>query len=298
MWIMQARTRSSVVFCLGVAILAAAFHAQSTAGDDFSTVEPPLANAPAADAPVAANRSSTASRTALQIALDGAPDTLKGLDGLIAPSGGLVGEDARALGLGLASRSEAMGPEERFGVALGADASPASLVSAFASRQQFGPQVETDGRKPLNMSLSVAASVIPRALDFGFAQRTSVVDDDSGQFFTRGAEVRLGQRLEGLVSEHGGATWDRPSWYLYAASEGQALTWTPADPQAGARGSVALQDRVEIGDVQAGVTIEAAGMQGSIAYLEREVSNGRIGSADRTRSETERYVGATFTVRR
>jgi hypothetical protein len=295
MWFMQARTRTALVFCLGIAMMAAAFQA-STAETDGSVVETAPAD-PAA--PIATNLGAAAKPSPLQVALGKAPDTLEGLDSLIEVPSTYQGADARALSLGLSSQAEALGPNERFGIELTAADSGASLTSAFVSRQQFGPQLQADGgRKPLNMSLSVAASVIPRALDFGFAQRTSVVDGDGGQFLSRGTEVRLGQRLEGLVSDKGSATWDKPSWYFFAASDDQALAWTPADASAGTRGSLALQDRVDIGDVQAGVTIEAAGVQGSIAYLERETSNGRIGSADRTRSETERYVGATLTVRR
>jgi len=87
-----------------------------------------------------------------------------------------------------------------------------------------------------------------------------------------------------------------PTWYLFAASEDEALIWRPGmQNEFGASDSgFALQDRVEIGDMQAGVTYEANGWQTSLAYVEREISTQ---SGSRSYSEDQRFVGLTVTMR-
>jgi len=137
--------------------------------------------------------------------------------------------------------------------------------------------------------VALAAATSPGGLDVGFAQRTSLESSASGERVARGAEVRIGRRLRGVVAEFEQPTWDRPSWYFFAASDGQALTWTPATAN-GAR-DVRLQDRVTIGDMQAGITIQASGLQASLTYLEREVSNAQ-------RTDKQSFAGLAITLRR
>jgi hypothetical protein len=129
----------------------------------------------------------------------------------------------------------------------------------------------------------------PSGFDVGIAQRASLSAGDSGEAVARGAELRVGRRLKGLVADFEQPTWDRPAWYLFAASDGQALTWTPASGN-GAR-DIRLQDRVTIGDLQAGLTIQASGLQASLTYLEREVSNAQ-------RTDKQSFTGIALTMRR
>lgn len=93
---------------------------------------------------------------------------------------------------------------------------------------------------------------------------------------------------------------DAPSatsrWYLFAASEDEALIWAPGSrSEFGASdGGFALQDRVEIGDMQAGVTYERDGWQASLAYVQREIS---VRTGARTVSQDEDFTGVTLTMR-
>lgn len=112
---------------------------------------------------------------------------------------------------------------------------------------------------------------------------------------TRSTELRLGDGL-GDLKRRNSSSFSHPIWYVFAASDDEALTWAPGARSAfgGAASGVSLQDRVEIGDMQAGVTIEMGRVQASLAYVEREVST-RIGS--HSISQDESFTGVTLTMR-
>jgi hypothetical protein len=84
---------------------------------------------------------------------------------------------------------------------------------------------------------------------------------------------------------------------MFVASDDEALTWQPGvRSEFGGQGaSLALQDRVEVGDLSAGVTYERNGVQASLAYVEREES-ARIGQQNF--SQDESFTGVTVTMRR
>ncbi|MGH6951545.1 MAG: hypothetical protein ACREH4_11760 [Vitreimonas sp.] len=131
-------------------------------------------------------------------------------------------------------------------------------------------------------------------IDVTFAQRAGVGFNRQGDVErrSRASELRLGRGL--------GMRRDEPSreprWYIFAASEDEALTWGPPSRTefGGAGSSFSVEDRVEIGDIQAGITYERDGWQASFAYVEREVS-ARTGS--RTISHDQDFTGITFTMR-
>lgn len=107
-----------------------------------------------------------------------------------------------------------------------------------------------------------------------------------------GAEVRIGQDLD----RRGKAT-KNSKVYLFAGADGEALVWDVRRiGSAGlTNGLVTLQDRVTVGDVQAGVAWESPAGQMSISYIEREYEyrNGAI-----SRSGEEDFVALTLTWRR
>ncbi|MEZ5994831.1 MAG: hypothetical protein R3C25_03680 [Hyphomonadaceae bacterium] len=135
----------------------------------------------------------------------------------------------------------------------------------------------------------------PRGIDVSFAQRGGVSFSDEGdiQRQSRASELRLGRGLRGMTRNQPSI---EPSWYLFAASEDEALVWQPGarNEFGGASSSFALQDRVEIGDMQAGVTYEFRGVQASLAYVEREFS---VRSGGRGFHQQENFTGITLTMR-
>ena len=167
--------------------------------------------------------------------------------------------------------------EPSYGLTASLDRAAPTSISAGAGDYEPGFSGE--------VSAATASAV---GLDIGFAQRASLQSDAFGERTTRGAEVRIGRRLRGLVTEFEQPTWDRPAWYFFAASDGQALTWTP---NSASSRPLRVQDRVTIGDIQAGLSIQASGLQASLTYLQREVSNAQ-------RSDIQHFAGISLTLRR
>lgn len=100
------------------------------------------------------------------------------------------------------------------------------------------------------------------ALDFGIRPRAAFSFGPDGTAAGAGAEVRLGQYL-------GGATDQRPSWYVFAGAERSALLY---DPRAGfnMRDAMSLQPYAVVGDAQAGVAMSFGSADLSLAYVRRE----------------------------
>lgn len=166
----------------------------------------------------------------------------------------------------------------------------------FRERNQpvgVAPLAHDDSERRVEFAITAPGRVTGLGVDVGVAPRASFAVDDDGRLSRAGAgaEVRIGQRLEGLVDRWEPPTWDAPAWYFFAASDGQALAWSPerAANVPGARGDgLRWQDRVEVGDFQAGVSLEAGGLQASLSYVQRDVSS-PYGSAD------ENFAGVTVT---
>lgn len=130
-------------------------------------------------------------------------------------------------------------------------------------------------------------------VDVALAPRAAFSTNEDGDIASArtGIEARIGQNLARMVRPWQAPTWDAPTWYFFAASDGQALTWAPDGAIPGRTNGLRLQDRVEIGDMQAGVSWEAGGLQTSFSYVQRDVS-GVGGSAE------ENFAGVTVTLRR
>jgi hypothetical protein len=161
--------------------------------------------------------------------------------------------------------------------------------------QRFAPAAGHDrGEQPRRVELELAAGGGDSPLDVSIAQRASLGADANGDLARQGAgsELRIGR---GLVQERDSAR--GRSVYVFVASDDEALTWQPgARSEFGGQGaSLAMQDRVEVGDLSAGVTYERNGVQASLAYVEREEST-RVGR--QSFSQDESFTGVTVTMRR
>lgn len=139
---------------------------------------------------------------------------------------------------------------------------------------------------PRRLELALAAN--SGALDISVAQRAAVGADADGDLNLSGrsSEFRVGR---GLVQQPNGES-RRAALYMFVASDNEALTWRP-----GAGSALALESRSEIGDHSAGVTYQRAGMQASLAYVERESS---IQVGRESFSQDESFAGITLTMQR
>ncbi|MEZ5994830.1 MAG: hypothetical protein R3C25_03675 [Hyphomonadaceae bacterium] len=161
-----------------------------------------------------------------------------------------------------------------------------------AARRFAEPQPTSDAVGPRRVEVEVAAG--EENLGVSFAQRATLGGGDGGMNRQgQGSELRVGRGLvRARNAGDGGA-----STYVFVASEDEALTWQPGSRNefGGQGASLALQDRVEVGDLSAGVTYERDGIQASLAYVERQQSTvvGNQGF-----SQDERFAGVTLTMRR
>jgi hypothetical protein len=188
-------------------------------------------------------------------------------------------------GVDLADPSEAF--SNRFQLSLGGG-SP----SRFASLAPAEPSARSN--RGADYEFEIVTSGMS-GIDVSFAQRGGVGFNRQGDIErqSRASELRLGRGLREAPDNERSAT---PTWYFFAASEDEALTWRPGQrTEFGSSGSsFALQDTVEIGDMQAGITYEVHGIQASLAYVEREFS---VRSGSQSFTQEENFAGLTITMR-
>lgn len=127
-------------------------------------------------------------------------------------------------------------------------------------------------------------------LDVGLAPRFSFVENGDLTSRRVGGEVRMGTSL-GIIGDKLGTP---EGWYIFAGADGEALVWD-AQGLTPNLNDMALTDKVTVGDLQAGVSVQRAGGELSLSYIHREVRY-----ADRNGSiETkEDFAGLSFTMRR
>jgi len=138
------------------------------------------------------------------------------------------------------------------------------LAPPPALGDSLGPSVALTS-KPLEISM---ATPLPNSgLDVGFAKRGVSSQTRSGYVSGGGAEVRIGR---GLVQSGSDAV-DHHGWYLFAASDGRALTWTPNNDPASADRGLRVENSVKIGDLQAGFAMSSGRMRTSLSVVKRSV---------------------------
>jgi hypothetical protein len=136
-------------------------------------------------------------------------------------------------------------------------------------------------------------------VDIALAHRTALSVDRNGDIgrTSSGAEVRVGSNLARLVRPWDVAAGEQSSWYIFLASDGQALTWTPETAALVGQRGLRLQDRVTIGDTQIGIGYDFGRMQASLGYTQREITYDRARGQDGL-DEREDFIGLMFSIRR
>lgn len=168
-------------------------------------------------------------------------------------------------------------------------------VDGNATRRFDNLSTAHDDEGPRRVEVELAAGGRNSLIDISIAQRASLGANSDGEVDRTGSgsELRVGR---GLVDRRESDGANR-SVYMFVASEDEALTWQPGvrSDFGGQGSSVSLQDRVEVGDLAAGVTYERNGVQTSLAYVEREEST-RVGR--KNYSQDQSFTGVTVTMRR
>jgi hypothetical protein len=128
-------------------------------------------------------------------------------------------------------------------------------------------------------------------MDLSLSPRVSFDTRGDVKTTRAGAEVRVGANLD-LRGQNA----RNSNWYFFAGADGEAVVW---DVQRAGNsltdGQFTLQDKVTVGDVQAGIGFESPAGHMSLSYINREYEyrNGEI-----ARSGEEDFVAVTLTWRR
>jgi hypothetical protein len=106
-----------------------------------------------------------------------------------------------------------------------------------------------------------------QGLDIVLTPRASVRFDDESSSAVVGALVRIGDDLRedsDLKSN---------TWYMFAGADAEAVTYSPNSMRRITNGEFHLQDRIIVGDAQAGVGYRIGDADLSLGYFRREVTS-------------------------
>ncbi|MEO0607958.1 MAG: hypothetical protein AAFY82_06985 [Pseudomonadota bacterium] len=163
-------------------------------------------------------------------------------------------------------------------------------LAATRTSASLSPVPREQKQLSAELSFSAPSEQTGFGFDVGIAPRVEIIRD--GQYASRrfGGEVRIGQNFD-KRGENGPAS----AWYLFAGADGEALVWEPDQTGSVTGGEMALHDKVTVGDIQAGVSIQRGLGQLSFSYIRREVE---YHERNLSGSENEDFAGVTFTLKR
>lgn len=153
-------------------------------------------------------------------------------------------------------------------------ASPTSHFTDFETQERFATaaQFEFGGKNG-----SETFTIEPR-----FSRERS---SDSG-LSSYSAEIRLGNFMTIDKGRKG------KGWYVFAATDGEALSFKPGAIGGDTNMSVSLTEQIVIGDVQAGVSTFIGDTQLTISYMESEAKYSAPGGI--SNSKTEGFAGISL----
>jgi len=104
-------------------------------------------------------------------------------------------------------------------------------------------------------------------LDLSLTPRAALRFNDESSSAVVGAVVEIGEDLRK------GANFDNNTWYFFAGADAEALTYSPNSVGRLTSGQFHLQDRIIVGDAQAGLGYRIGDADVSLSYLRREASS-------------------------
>lgn len=111
------------------------------------------------------------------------------------------------------------------------------------------------------------SSVSEKGLDLTLKPRASMrFDDDNNSSALVGAVVEIGEDLRE------GSEFKNNTWYVFAGADAEALTYSPNSINRLTSGQFHLQDRIIVGDAQAGVGYRIGDADVSLSYMRREAT--------------------------
>ena len=110
------------------------------------------------------------------------------------------------------------------------------------------------------------SSVSTKGLDLSLTPRATLRFNDESSSAIVGAVVEIGEDLRK------GSNFENNTWYFFAGADAEALTYSPNSVSRLTSGQFHLQDRIIVGDAQAGLGYRMGNADLSLSYLRREAS--------------------------
>ncbi len=153
--------------------------------------------------------------------------------------------------------------------------------------------LKSDEMLDMRYSKSLTTSFIDKGLDIQLTPSASVRFNDGTSSAVVGALVKIGDDLKD------GEEFKSNTWYVFAGADAEALTYSPNDLDRVTIGDFHLQERVIVGDAQAGVGIRLnESTDISLGYFRREVTSFGNELDMQGTSFTEDAAALSFTWRR
>ncbi len=105
-----------------------------------------------------------------------------------------------------------------------------------------------------------------KGLDLSLTPRASVSFSNDISVKTVGAMIEIGEDLRE------GSEFESNTWYFFAGADAEALTYSPNSINRITAGQFHLQDRIIVGDAQAGLGYRIGDADVSLSYMRREAS--------------------------
>ena len=109
-------------------------------------------------------------------------------------------------------------------------------------------------------------SVSTKGIDLSLTPRAALRFNDQSSSAVVGAVVEIGEDLRK------GSNFENNTWYFFAGADAEALTYSPNSVGRLTSGQFHLQDRIIVGDAQAGLGYRIGNADLSLSYLRREAT--------------------------
>lgn len=125
--------------------------------------------------------------------------------------------------------------------------------------------VKRDGRTNLGLTDTFTRRS-EKGIDFALTPRAAVRFGDESNSAVVGAVIEIGKDLRE------GSEFENNTWYFFAGADAEALTYLPNSVNRITSGQFHLQDRIIVGDAQAGLGYRIGDADVSLSYMRREAS--------------------------
>jgi len=129
-------------------------------------------------------------------------------------------------------------------------------------------------------------------LDMELLPRASVRFNDEGSSALVGALVRIGGDLKDT------SDFKNDTWYVFVGADAEAVTYSPTSVKRLTNGNLYYQDKIIVGDAQAGIGYRIGDADVSFGYFRREISSLGRETDTNGMSLTEDAAALSFTWRR